>query len=121
MIDHVTYHVPPGTLERPDLEVFMMALGLQEINTDDPFEHGWNVRWFSTLEPGQPALHLVEGTHDVDTGVVTQDLLGLGHFCVRGLSPSRLRGLKKTTWIQRDSGSGRIWLGLGNLRVEVRP
>jgi hypothetical protein len=111
----------------------MYILGFEEIEPDDPFEHGWNVRWFK-MDPtpvwrdgepvpqaGQPKLHLVEG--DVPSGITPFDRLCLGHFCVRvGDDMDALgRAAEQSGFIERDSGSGRIWLAFGGLRVEVRP
>lgn len=119
MINHVTYHVPAGTLERPDLDVFMRLTGLREIEPNDSFEHGWKVRWFMTEAARRPLIHLVES----DDG--EQDLLALGHFCVnvgsRAVVRAMARDAKGEGWLERDSGSGRIWLKFANLRVEVRP
>lgn len=125
-IDHITYHVEPGTLANPDLIGFMKLLGFEEIEPNDPFEHGWNVRWFRTDHDTDadrkrtPAIHLVEG--EVPSGITPFDRLVLGHICVKGhgivaiTTRARAKG-----WLERDSGSGRIWLAFANLRVEVRP
>lgn len=119
MIDHVTYHVPVGTLADPDLESFMRSIGLREIPADDVFEHGWKVRWFRGYKVDvfgsrsvPPNLHLVEHGD-------MPDVLSLGHFCV--VIPNVQKELlARTAWCVRNSGSGRIWLEFANLRVEVR-
>jgi hypothetical protein len=119
MIDHVTIHVHEGTLDREDLTDFMVLIGLSEIPPNDPFEHGWKVRWFRQLigsgysPPSAPAVHLVE----TDDG--EEDLPNLGHFCVI-VPAKRKEWLAKTEFCERDSGSGRIWLRFENIRVEVR-
>lgn len=120
-LDHVTYHVPPGTLDRRDLEEFFELLRFEEIEADDIFEHGWKVRWFRPFSGGT-AIHLVEGSHQPENGVLIQheDRLALGHFCVH-VGKRRLEQLKELKYCERNSGSGRIWLTYANLRVEVRP
>jgi hypothetical protein len=129
MIDHITYHVPPGTLADPALKDFMSLLGFEEIEPNDPFEHGWNVRWWRVDHDTDadrrrtPAIHLVEG--EVPSRITPYDRLCLGHFCVKKGSgwavtdtavAARAKG-----WLERDSDSGRIWLAFANLRIEVRP
>jgi hypothetical protein len=125
MIDHVTYHVVPGTLERIDLKSFMLALGLEEIEAAESVPEGWRVRWFARPDylPGnQTVLHLVETPRSAQIpNAGNGDKLGLGHFCVTGVGLDRYNGFKATRWLDRDSGSGRIWLRFANLRVEVRP
>lgn len=126
MIDHLTYHVPPGTLNHPELLLFMKTLGLIEIPADDPFEHGWEVRWFRHFRnepPYQVRLHLVQGEHDFpDMSKADRDELILGHFCISGMEVEQIRAkAREMEWLDRDSGSGRIWLRFANLRVEVRP
>lgn len=116
MIDHVTYHVPDGALDGDAVKMFMNALDLREIPADDPFEHGWKVRWFrpaARFGRTSPNVHLVE----TDDGEC--DSLMLGHFCVV-VSEQRKTALSRSSWCERDSGSGRIWLAFQNLRVEVR-
>lgn len=122
MINHVTYHVEPGTLSKRDLQSFMSMLGLKEVPPDDSYEHGWNVRWFeSPLATGYssdviPLIHLIE----TDDG--ERDSLALGHFCISGRSLEPIKAMSAAEgWLERDSGSGRIWLAFGGLRVEVRP
>jgi hypothetical protein len=127
-LNHVTYHVPAGTLEHPYLTDLMNMLGLHEIDPKDPFEHGWEVRWW-TDDKWDPSrgmnVHLVEG-HNQDKPVLSsdldQDLLDLGHFCVKLNDQERYDKLRGSSrFLQRDSGSGRIWVGFSNLRIEVRP
>lgn len=133
MIDHVTYHVPEPTLEKDPVDhclAFFEALGFEEIMPEDPFEHGWLVRWFVTYERNffrspmthriGPAIHLVEASFEEDQyWPRSHDHLVLGHFCV--VRPHReYRLLSQTPWCVRNSGSGRIWMQFANLRVEVR-
>jgi hypothetical protein len=122
MIDHVTYHVAPGTLDDPDLPLFLEAIGLKEVEPDDPFEHGWKVRWFRSWGVrNRTTIHLVEGTFNPSgTLFQDQDDLVLGHFCVK-VGATTYAALRATRWLDRDSGSGRIWMKFNNLRVEVRP
>lgn len=119
MIDHLTIHVPPGTLERDDLAQFFDQLNMDEVPPNDVFEHGWKVRWFRDCLHRGPAVHLVEGFLEESEGL-SQDRLGLGHFCVR-VGQARVRRLASSHWCVRASGSGRIWLQCANIRVEVRP
>lgn len=135
VIDHITYHVPPGTLGDPDvnpeLQQFMNSLGLYEIPANDKFEHGWRVRWWKASSPPNffivrtaPALHLVEGETKNPNDPLGLDGRGdqlvLGHLCISG-NLARFEALKTSKWLTRNSGSGRIWLQFANLRVEVRP
>lgn len=117
MIDHVTIHVEPGTLKRADLADFFRIIGMAEVDADDPYEHGWDVRWFAPWDKAgattKPYIHLVE----TDEG--EHDIYALGHFCVV-MDPDIIR-TRAPERITRDSGSGRIWLGFANIRVEVRP
>lgn len=123
MIDHITYHVPPGTLAEPELDVLMNILGFEEFPAAESVPDDWKVRWWkrsgqSLQNFREPDLHLVEGkTPDC---AYNHDLLCLGHFCVV-VRPSEFSYLKGTRWCFRDSGSGRIWVGFANIRVEVRP
>jgi hypothetical protein len=129
MIDHVTIHVPPGTLDNVNLTDFFWMLGMAEVAADDEYEHGWKVRWWAPFHNGddlpvKPFIHLVEGWCQPEAagGVeVGSDAYSLGHFCVK-LDPHQIRRTAdRRGWLQRDSGSGRIWVGFANIRVEVRP
>ena len=119
MIDHVTYHVSEDVLTSGDLGDFMGHLGFTEVIPDDPFEHGYQVRWFRTMTyvvPGtqHPLIHFVAD----DSG--ERDTLALGHFCVS--IPKGLYGIATASkFCERNSGSGRAWLGFGGLRAEIRP
>lgn len=124
-INHITVHVPYGTLSSASLiDEFMALLGFREIEPEEKVE-GLNIRWF---EPqGQinefPILHLVEGRlkdNEVTHGLF-HDLPALGHFCITTHQEhfDHIRNSEK--WVERDSGSGRIWLRFANIRVEVRP
>jgi hypothetical protein len=133
MINHVTIHVPAGTLDDPDLARFMMALGFHEVQPDDPFEHGWKVRWWRQAQrqgllgpfpdpKWTTTLHLVEGEWAESEEVTRrQDQYALGHFCVAGWGQISYQALAGSRWCVRDSGSGRVWLQFANIRVEVRP
>lgn len=127
VLNHVTIHVPPGTLADPDLEEFWELLGFREVKPDDIHEHGWNVRWFRIPwrlwgAESSPAIHLVEGIHfpkPCDPESHDRDVPALGHICVS--SCVGYKTLEQSKFLQRSSGSGRIWVGLANIRVEVRP
>jgi hypothetical protein len=120
VINHVTYHLSREALGYSCLEEIMVdLLGFREIEPDDPFEHGYQVRWFQLIEalgdPGLPVIHFVaHGDRDPYR-------LGLGHFCVV-VAPDRFEACRKSDYCARDSGSGRIWLEYDNcrLRIEVR-
>jgi hypothetical protein len=112
-IDHITYHVSPDTIRGASLVKLLDLIGLGEVRPDDPFEHGYDVRWFAPSHMLKPWVHVVadgEGT----------DRLRLGHFCAV-LAPDKFAKAAESEFCVRDSGSGRIWLGLDNLRIEVRP
>lgn len=120
-LDHITYHVESGTLERRDLLTFFRMLGMEEVPADDRYEHGWYVRWFASVPvPGDlyrlPYIHLIETEESDD-----HDRLALGHFCIQGDVDYLRNHPRAGDYIKRDSGSGRIWLQFANLRVEVRP
>lgn len=117
MIDHVTYEVPKNTLARDviakHLDDFFSYLDMEEVEADIKIEgEGWVVRWYEDGEGIQ--VHLVEGE-----GKIQRDL-GLSHFCVV-VAPELFARAKASRYLERDSGSGRIWLaGPLKLRVEVR-
>jgi hypothetical protein len=78
MIQHVTYHLSWDELGYTTLAEIMELIGFQEVEPNDPFEHGYRVRWFRNPQPGTAAVLI----HFVADGAA-QDLgLGLGHFCV---------------------------------------
>lgn len=108
-MNHVTYHVTTAGLQQ--IGTFMRMLGYREAPPDDPFEHGYDVRWFS--RPGSPLVHFVA---DGEPG----DVLALGHFCVV-VAPAVYSLLIASRFLVRNSGSGRIWVQCDNVRVEVRP
>lgn len=112
MINHITCHILDEEFD--DVRELMTELGFHEIPADDPFEHGYNVRWYSD-GLGSPNVHFV-----ADGG--SGDWLQLGHFCVVLGSQAHFERLKRSRFLVRDSGSGRIWLQVAdNVRVEVRP
>lgn len=112
MINHVTYHLTPDGLATVDQ--VMKLLGFTEVEPDDPFEHGYSVRWFHPLHRLPPWVHFVSD------GTTPGDQLALGHFCVI-VPRERFKKARKSDWLHRDSGSGRIWLLHDNVRIEVRP
>jgi hypothetical protein len=131
MINHITIHVPDGTLDDPDLARFMNALAFNETPANDPFEHGWKVRWWrqsqragllgSFPDPRYTTnLHLVEGWAE-GMGRGDKDELSLGHICVSGWGAIWFQAVANSRWCVRDSGSGRCWLQFANIRIEVRP
>jgi hypothetical protein len=108
VINHITYHLSPEGLGA--VGDIMSFLGFHELKPDDPFEHGYDVRWFQ--QTGSPTLHFVaDGGHG--------DVLHLGHVCLV-VSCRRFQLAKASTWLARDSGSGRIWLQHDALRIELR-
>jgi hypothetical protein len=109
MIDHLTYHLTPEGLSR--VGGLMMLLGFEEVEPNDPFEHGYSVRWFERHV--RPLVHFVAD----DSGEC--DSLALGHFCVV-VSPDRFEEAADSRYCVRNSGSGRIWLEHDQVRVEVR-
>lgn len=113
MIDHVTYHMTNKGLVADDLDEMMKILGFIEVEPDDPFEHGYQVRWFAPLYRTKPWIHFVA---DGRNG----DLLRLGHFCII-TTKLRFKWAAESRWCVRDSGSGRIWLEHDAVRIEVRP
>lgn len=129
MINHVTYQLSEEALGWSCLdEIMVELLGFREIDPDDPFEHGWHVRWFQLIEAlgdtGFPVIHFVAAADDqVDTSAfrASRTAVGLGHFCVV-VSPDRFEACRRSDYLARDSGSGRLWLEYDNnrLRIEVR-
>jgi hypothetical protein len=109
MINHVTYHLSQEGIEGVD--AVMALLGFIEVEPDDPFEHGYNVRWFKNATT--PLIHFVadySGQHDI---------LALGHICVV-VRPTTYELAAQSVWCVRNSGSGRIWLQHDAVRIEVR-
>lgn len=123
MLDHVTFHVPSGTLGsnkmlgNDKIVRFMAAIGYREVIPNDPlYEHDLMVRWFTPAFVGQDPVKI----HLVETDDGEEDLPRLGHICIR-VSEARVKQLSHSKWCCRNSGSGRIWMQYANIRVEVRP
>lgn len=115
MIDHVTYEVPEDELfDNPDLVYFFDLLEMDEVPPDEAIEgKGWKVRWWKPRN-GDVLIHLVAGDKP------TYDPMGLSHFCSY-VNRESFSKLKVSQFLERDSGSGRIWLdGPIGIRVEVR-
>jgi hypothetical protein len=116
--DHYTIHVGVGILGSTQLEKFFSLLQFDEIPPNDPYEHDWKVRWFRPRFGG-PNVHVIE----TDDG--EKDMIALGHFCLKFDTQERVDSMEQVArqrdWLERASGSGRIWLSFGNIRVEVRP
>jgi hypothetical protein len=88
MLNHVTYHLSRDELGFTCLEEIMVdLLGFEEVKPDDPFEHGYEVRWFRPVQSHRersralqynvsspPLIHFVADGAAQDLG------LGLGHF-----------------------------------------
>lgn len=126
IIDHITIHVPEPTLNTAWTANFFTLLGFEEIDPNDSFEHGYSVRWFRVPRPdrppfGEPGPQRSPDVHLVESDTGEQDLLALGHFCIKAESASRFNMMRASSYCVRDSGSGRIWLEHANIRVEVRP
>jgi hypothetical protein len=118
MINHVTYHISRDALKSRMLTGYMRLLGFEEVEPNDPFEHGYDVRWFRSeigAEPDQPLIHFVADGASLDVK------LGLGHFCVAGVGVERFEHCSASAYCVRNSGSGRIWLEYDRVRAEVRP
>jgi hypothetical protein len=116
-VNHVTYQLSKDALEGVD--ALMLLLGFVEVEPDDPFEHGYNVRWFKHAGQlhGEPLIHFVAEEPDDDLNRVS---LGLGHLCVKVDDVTMLQAAASRFCV-RNSGSGRIWLQHESFRVEVRP
>lgn len=129
MLDHVTFHVPPGTLARGngrDITLFFELIGYQPTGVEESAE-GLEIRWFRSqgLFRNNPFIHVVEGRapHDFSKyGVYDQPVLG--HICAR--VPDRkwlatAREAQRLGWLERHrEGSHRFWIKFANIRVEVR-
>lgn len=110
MIDHVTYEIDRDGLDDPDLASFMAALDLLEVEPDHAIEKDWKTRWWQDEDGKQ--VHVVEGQRPVS--------LGLAHFCIKGVGEAVMNSLRRSEWLEHDSGAERIWLsGPQGLRVEV--
>lgn len=122
MIDHITFHVKPDVLPLTTLLEFWEDLGFTEVRPDDPFEHGYEVRWFMP----NPKYHGLAKpmVHCVSLGLGAQmhrvGFAALGHICV--VLPGLLFDeVRQGPFCTRDSGSGRIWAEHGTaIRVECR-
>jgi hypothetical protein len=118
VLQHVTYHLSQEALGYICLGEIMELVGFEEVEPNDHFEHGYQVRWFcDTQTSALPFIHFVAG------GPNEHAALGLGHFCVAGLGADRYAACCASDYCVRESGSGRAWLEYdgGRLRIEVRP
>lgn len=132
-VDHVTFHVPHGTLASGEtgygVDDFWDMLGLAEIEPQEtPF--AGKVRWFALRsqlreETDLPLVHLIEASPPrpySDYGA--HDQIVLGHICI-ATQRAHFEFIREEAaikhWLERDSGSGRIWVRYANIRVEVRP
>jgi len=113
IVDHVTYHVSEHFIHGPNVGKFFEALGMVETDPNiDPFEVGWDVRWFK-YPGGEITVHLAAQPDHAPP-------LGMSHFCIR-VPWDRYQELARSAWVERNSGSGRFWLaGPCGIRVEVR-
>jgi hypothetical protein len=130
VINHVTYHISRDALAYALLDKFMNLLGFEEVEPNDKFEHGYQVRWFrervkepSSIEialggPGQQAPPLI---HFVADGASCDVNLGLGHFCVTGMGEEAYQRAVRSDYCVRESGSGRAWMMYNTVRAEIRP
>jgi hypothetical protein len=118
-INHITYEVPRYTLDDDTglIDFFDACLGFEEMEAKDKYEHDYKVRWFRDEDGNQ--IHLVENSEPHMKPPMPVFPLGLGHFCVF-VSPERFDYARKSRWLTRDSGSGRIWLEMGVIRAELR-
>jgi hypothetical protein len=118
MIQHVTYHLSRDELGYTALAEIMELVGFEEVKPNDPFEHGYEVRWFRPTRADEPYATIVHFVAYEDGW----NRLGLGHFCVE-VGRERFEECRKSDYCVRDSGSGRIWLEYdgGRLRIEIRP
>lgn len=119
MIDHVTYMVSKEDLEHGMFRTFFALLDMHEVHPDPAIEKSWQVRWFKPNAQPFPLIHLVAGPRTPE--------LELAHFCVtfdtynHATAVQLVNECRDSAWLERDSGSGRIWLkGPGGIRVEVR-
>lgn len=138
MIDHVTFQLEWDALGYTLLDEIMGLIGFAEIEPGESVPDGWAVRWFRKIRdtspivplggPGvqpPPVLHFVAAQDEaVDTSAfrAARVSIGLGHICVR-VGRERYEACRRSDYLARDSGSGRIWLEYDNnrLRIEVRP
>jgi hypothetical protein len=112
VIDHVTYEVAEDVLKSEELGQFFRDLGMLEAVPDPKIEKHYNVRWFSYLDEGTIV-------HVVARAKYTIRARLWDHLCIK-TSPECFGELARSKWLERDSGSGRIWLeGPGGIRVEV--
>jgi hypothetical protein len=111
-LDHITFQVDDNNVDDSDISEFMHLIDLIEVSPSaDIMEKGWNVRWFQDDKGFQ--VHLVGGPETPQPS--------LSHFCVK-LPIATYGRCRRSSWLEHDSGSGRIWLkGPQNIRVEVRP
>jgi hypothetical protein len=116
MIHHITYQLREDEIGSPELAEFMSLLDLIEIEPQESVPEGWRVRWFA--DRGYPAIHFVSVPF-LSSRWLAPAGWGLGHFCV-DLPAEGIERARASGWCVRDSGSGRIWLQWGPVRVEVR-
>jgi hypothetical protein len=120
VLQHVTYHLSQEALGYTCLGEIMELVGFEEVEPNDHFEHGYQVRWFRPTRADEPYATLI---HFVAGGPNEHAALGLGHFCVARLGVDRYTACCASDYCVRESGSGRAWLEYdgGRLRIEVRP
>lgn len=115
MIDHVTYEIPKGALDAPNLGAFFATLNLHEVKPSEEIEgKGWRVRWWEDENGRQ--VHLVESDHEI------RSRFTLSHFCVTGVGRDLFNQLLDCEWTEHyTDGSERVWLAHPvGVRVEVR-
>lgn len=117
-IDHVTYDVPSLEALKSDRWArFFDVIEMHEIEPDAEIEGDYDVRWFAPDDDKGAVIHLV-----VNNELRFPRSLGMGHFCAIISREGYAAARASEDWVERDSGSGRIWLfGPHCIRVEVRP
>lgn len=129
MIDHVTFEVWDEAIRSGNLENFLTRLGLKQIDVQEDVPVGWNVAWYTDAfidrspKDGSTVysriLHFVEVPPGDRMHPNESPYLGAGHFCV-DVPYQMYKELEGTDWVERNSGSHRLWLRAYGLRVEVR-
>lgn len=111
-VDHVTYQVPVEAMK--SLYDFMNVwLRLEAIEVEEEVPDGWKVQWWQDHDGFQIHIVGVPGSAHAD--------VGYGHFCLTVCEPlyKNLQD-KGLQFIERDSGSGRLWLSVSGVRIELR-
>lgn len=114
-VNHLTLEVSEGTinLEGDVAHLFGELLQWERIPVEEDVPDDWRVEWWKS--PDGFVLHLVEVP-----GFPTGANLGVGHICICVGNRTWEHFDRSNDYVERNSGSGRIWLNCRGIRIELR-